>query len=98
MYLTLENNVVVKTCDIVAIIDLDKTTVSKRTRDFLYKAQKNGIVINASSNLPKSFIVCESSDKKKSVYISQFSTSTLLKRTACGGASQASLAKGRGTA
>ena len=43
-------------------------------------AEKAGRVINVSMELPKSFVVCSSEGKIK-VYISQISSSTLLKRT-----------------
>lgn len=79
MYLHLGNDVVINTEKIVAMFDIDACTVSKRTRDFLAAAQKNGEVINVSYELPRSFVVCN--DKgKTSVYISQLSTKTLSRR------------------
>ena len=79
MYLHLGNDVVINTEKIVAMFDIDACTVSKKTRDFLAAAQKNGEVINVSSELPRSFVVCN--DKgKTSVYISQLSTKTLSRR------------------
>lgn len=79
MYLHLGNNVVINTEKIVAMFDIDACTVSKKTRDFLAAAQKNGEVINVSYELPRSFVVCN--DKgKTSVYISQLSTKTLSRR------------------
>ena len=79
MYLHLGNDVVINTEKIVAMFDIDACTVSKKTRDFLTAAQKNGEVINVSYELPRSFVVCN--DKgKTSVYISQLSTKTLSRR------------------
>lgn len=79
MYLHLGNDVVINTKKIVAMFDIDACTVSKKTRDFLAAAQKNGEVINVSYELPRSFVVCN--DKgKTSVYISQLSTKTLSRR------------------
>lgn len=79
MYLHLGNDVVINTEKIVAMFDIDACTVSKKTRDYLAAAQKNGEVINVSYELPRSFVVCN--DKgKTSVYISQLSTKTLSKR------------------
>lgn len=79
MYLHLGNDVVINTEKIVAMLDIDACTVSKKTRDFLAAAQKNGEVINVSYELPRSFVVCN--DKgKTSVYISQLSTKTLSRR------------------
>ena len=79
MYLHLGNDVVINTEKIVAMFDIDACTVSKKTRDFLAAAQKNGEVINVSYELPRSFVVCNDKDKT-SVYISQLSTKTLSRR------------------
>ena len=79
MYLHLGNDVVIDSKKIVAMFDIDTCTVSKKTRDFLASAQKNGEVINVSYELPRTFVIC--SDKgKTSVYISQLSTKTLSRR------------------
>ena len=79
MYLHLGNDVVVQTQHIIAMFDLDACTVSKKTRDFLANAQKQGQVVNVSYELPKSFVVCRKNDETI-VYISQLSTKTLNKR------------------
>lgn len=77
MYLHLGQNTVITTDKIVGIFDIDNTTVSKKTRDYLSQAEKYGRVVYVSEELPKSFIVCED----KTIYITQISSSTLLKRT-----------------
>ncbi|MBQ3550434.1 MAG: DUF370 domain-containing protein [Clostridia bacterium] len=79
MYLHLGQDTVVKTADILGIFDMDTSTVSKPTRDFLNIAEKNGRVINVSFELPKSFIVCNKGGKLN-VYISQISPMTLQRR------------------
>ncbi len=81
MYLHLGQNTVITLNEIVGIFDLDNTTVSKKTRDYLSFAEKNGNVNVVSAELPKSFIVCSSKEEKNKVYLSQISTTTLLKRT-----------------
>jgi hypothetical protein len=79
MYLHLGNESVVKTGEILGIFDLDNTSVSKHTRNYLGKKEKEKKVITVSYELPKSFIV--SSDKEETkIYISQLSPSTLTKR------------------
>lgn len=80
MYIHLGQETVVKEADIIGIFDLDSTTISKHTRKFLNVAEKKGKVINVSYELPKSFIVC-SNKNKSNIYISQISSSTLLKRS-----------------
>ena len=81
MYLHLGQDKVVNMDEIIGIFDLDTSTVSKSTRDYLAKAEKDGCVTNVCTDLPKSFIVCKGRDGKTHVYISQISSSTLLKRT-----------------
>ncbi len=81
MYIHLGNNTMIKTEDIVGIFDLDNTSVSKRTRDFLNKAEKRGMVITTSFELPKSFVVTQNKKSGKKIYLSQLSSGTLLKRT-----------------
>ncbi len=80
MFLHLGQETVVMQDDIVGIFDLDNTTVSKATRDYLTKAEKEKRVINVSFELPKTFILTNNKNDGNKVYISQISSSTLLKR------------------
>lgn len=79
MYLHLGQDTVICSENIVAMFDIDACTVSKKTRDFLTSAEKQGQVVNVSFELPKSFIVCENKGERV-VYISQISTKTLQRR------------------
>lgn len=79
MYLHLGQDTVVTTDKIIGIFDIDRCTISKKTRDFLTAAEKEKRVINVSYELPKSFVVCEC-DGKVIVYISQISSKTLFSR------------------
>lgn len=82
MYIHLGNETLIKTDEIIGIFDLDSTTISKRSRSFLARAEKKGEVITVSYDLPKSFVVCAKPKKgKQKIYISQISSSTLLKRS-----------------
>ena len=80
MYLHLGQNVVVPESTVIGIFDLDNTTSSRITRGFLNTAEKAGIVVSVTDELPKSFVVCSDNDAK-SVYLSQLSSLTLLKRS-----------------
>lgn len=81
MYLHLGQSVVVHDRDVVGVFDLDITSQSHITRDYLARAEKSGQVINVSEEIPKSYVVCtDRKRRKKRVYISQLSTSTLLRR------------------
>ena len=79
MYLYLGGSTVVENNSIIGIFDMDQTTVSSRTRNFLSIAQKNGIVRETSFELPKSFVVCEKNGET-TVYITQPNTSTFFRR------------------
>ena len=81
MYLHLGMDKVINFDDIIGIFDLDTTTVSKNTRNYLSKAEKSGIVENVCYDLPKSFIVCRTKKGEDKVYIAQISSTTLQKRT-----------------
>lgn len=79
MYLFLGGDVSVREDSIIGIFDMDNTTVAASTRKFLSRAQKEGIVITVSYELPKSFCITSEENKEK-VYISQISPATLKKR------------------
>ena len=79
MYIHLGGDFVVNENKIIGIFDLENTTVSKNTREFLNFSEKRKEVINVSYELPKSFIVTNDKGKNK-VYISQISPLTLQKR------------------
>lgn len=80
MYLHLGQNTVVRMEDIIGIFDLETSTISKDTRAYLATAQKTGHVVNVSMEMPKTFVLCRNKKKQEIIYISQISSSTLLKR------------------
>jgi len=79
MYLHLGEDISVKIKSIVAIMDLETTSVSKITKEFLKIAQKCDSVINVNDELPKSYVIVNEKNETK-VYISPISSQTLLKR------------------
>ena len=79
MYLHLGQDTVVRDSTIIGIFDMDNTTVSKHTRRFLSRAEKKGRVEAVSTELPKSFVVCEDRGSE-TVYLSQLAAVTLLRR------------------
>lgn len=79
MYLHLGNNTIIRKDDIIGVFDLDNSTVSRKTRDFLAEAEKNGKIINVSTELPKSFVLCRENDGFV-IYICQLSPVTIIKR------------------
>ena len=81
MYLHLGQDTVVKLSEVVAIFDLENASIAKATKRYLALAQKQGLVVNVSTELPKSFVVCVDEKGKNTVYIAQISSATLKKRT-----------------
>ena len=81
MYLHLGNDYIVNEKDIVGIFDLEKSSVSKYTRDYLSEATKQKRVINCTYELPKSFVVTLDEELTERVYVSQLNCATLKKRS-----------------
>lgn len=79
MYLHLGENTVIRTDDIIGIFDMDTSTISKWTKEYLSNATKSKRVINVTMELPKSYVICNENNEIK-VYISQISSQTLMKR------------------
>lgn len=84
MYLHLGASVVIPQGEVLGIFDLDNTTSSRITRDFLARAEQAGRVVTVGDDLPKSFTLCRSPKGETTVYLSQLSSATLLKRMESG--------------
>ena len=79
MYLHLGCDTVVNTKDIISILDLESTSISKYSKEFLKIVEEEGFVRNVSEEIPKSFVICE--EKGQSViYITNISTKALAGR------------------
>ena len=79
-YLHLGQNEIVPGHRVIGIFDLDKCSMSKRTRDFLAAAEEEGVVLDVSGDIPKSFVLCDHPYHPQIVYLSQLNTSTLKNR------------------
>jgi len=80
MFLHVGGDYIVSTKDIVAIMDIEKTTVSNDTRNFLKVSEEEGFTITVAVNeMPKSFIVVQDKNKSR-IILTPISTNTLLKR------------------
>ena len=78
MYLSIGNDLSVRESSIVGIFDLDNTSVSRRTQDFLAKAERDGLVVPCD-DLPKAFVLTAEYGLNK-LYLTSLNTSTLEKR------------------
>lgn len=61
---------------IVGLFDLDNTSWSHLTRAFLARAERDGRVMSAAEDLPRSFVLC--ADER--VILTQPTTATLARR------------------
>ena len=78
MYLSIGNDMAVRSRSIIGIFDMDNTSTSKRTREFLAKAEQNGEV-GPCDDLPKSFVLTAEYGLDR-VYLTSLSAATLEKR------------------
>ena len=62
--------------DIVGIFDMDNTSWSHLTRKFLSRAERDGRVVNAAEDLPRSFLLCGDGN----VILTQPTAATLVRR------------------
>lgn len=75
MFIHLGENCVIRKKDMIGVFDIENTSTSKITRDYLNKMGKEKRVVYVSSDMPKSFVVT-----KDNVYISSLASQTLIKR------------------
>ncbi len=78
MYLSIGSDMAVREASVVGIFDLDNTSTSKRTREFLSKAEAEGQVVPCD-DLPKSFVLTAEYGLNK-VYLTALSSKVLERR------------------
>ena len=79
MYMHLGNGTIVNSADVIAIMDLESSSLSANTREFLKIVEEEGFVRNVSDEIPKTFIICEI-DGQSVVYVSNISSKALMGR------------------
>jgi len=79
MFLHIGEGKLVKKKDIVAVFDLETTSIGKKTKEFLRKSEKKGETEYISYEIPRTYVLCEKKGKTK-VYMTQLSSQTLYKR------------------
>ena len=78
MYLSIGSDMAERSPSIIGLFHLDNTTVSKRGREFLEKAEKEGKVVPCD-DLPKSYVVTAEYGFDR-IYLTSLNTVTLEKR------------------
>ncbi len=82
MYLHAGNNFMIREKNIIGIFDMDNATVGTDTKNFLKTAEKEGRLLSAVEELPKSMILYLDNGKENTckVCISQISSVSLCNR------------------
>ncbi len=75
MYINIGGDKFLLCSDIIGVFDLENTSQSRITREFLKKTEKDKKSENAVTDIPHSFVVT-----KDKVYIAQSTSQTLKKR------------------
>ena len=78
MYLSIGHDMAVRDTSIIGIFDMDNTSTSKRTREFLSRGEQEGNVVPCD-DLPKAFVLTSEYGFNR-VYLTALNTSTLEKR------------------
>ena len=78
MYLSIGDDLAVRTGSVIGIFDLDNTSTSARTRAVLEQAEQEGRVVPCDE-LPKSFLITAEYGLSR-VYLTSLSAATLEKR------------------
>lgn len=78
MYLSIGHDMAVRESSVIGIFDMDNTTTSKRTREFLASAEKEGQVVPCD-DLPKAYVLTAEYGMNR-VYLTGLSSYTLEKR------------------
>jgi hypothetical protein len=82
MYRNIGDHVLVREQEIVGVFDLDITSQSLRTRQYLNRAEQSGQVVYTNINeIPKSFVLCAPKKRgSQRVYISTLNSRTVAGR------------------
>lgn len=78
MYLNIGSDMAVRDKSIIGIFDMDNTSTSRRTREFLSNAEKEGQVVPCD-DLPKSFVLTAEYGMSR-IYLTSLGSATLEKR------------------
>ena len=78
MYLSIGNDMAVRDRSIIGIFDLDNTSTSRRTREFLEKNEKMGQVVPCD-DLPKSYVLTTEYGMDR-IFLTSLTAATLEKR------------------
>ena len=81
MYIPIGLDFSVRDSAVIGVFDLDNTSWSTRTREFLAQAEKNGQAVDAADELPKSFVLTQEYGEQR-VYLTRANAAVLQRRMA----------------
>lgn len=79
MYLHIGNNKIIRVKDVIGIFDADTATVSKTTRAYLSEKEKKGLLMTATDEVPRAFVLY-GDKKEENICFSLLSAKTLANR------------------
>ena len=77
MYLPIGNDMSVRDRSVIGIFDLDNTSQSHRTREFLERAEREGELNAVGEDIPKSIVVCAPPWGGQRIFLAQLAPATL---------------------
>ncbi len=80
MYLNIGGGELLPERRIIGVFDLEITSQSRITAEFLKNAEREGVVVDACEDVPKSFLVCDHPYLRQIVRLSTLSSRTLAGR------------------
>jgi len=83
MFLHIGGEYIIKSKEIIGVFDLENTTTSKITKEYLKNQENIGNIINVNKEIPKTFIVLNK-EKKIKIYLTSISSKILIKRMQIG--------------
>ena len=81
MYIPIGLDFSVRDSAVIGVFDLDNTSWSTRTREFLAQAEQNGQAVDAADELPKSFVLTQEYGEQR-VYLTRANAAVLQRRMA----------------
>ena len=79
MYISLGKNTFLTEEEIIGVFDLDITSQSHLTREFLSGSEKRGQIQNVAEDIPNAFVLCGKKEKQ-TVFLIQNTSGTLKKK------------------
>lgn len=81
MFVNIGANTIIKKKDIVAVFDIETTTGSETTREYLRRSNKRSEIVTLTEDLPRAMVLCNSRNGM-ALYITDVSSAAIKRRMA----------------